>query len=364
MRARTLQITVNAKAIAPKPRSHTPRRALLVLVGAAALVLGSVSGVSASATHTPHASRHLPGRLIFLDFRFDGSPSTLWTVLPGSSHATQIAHASVPIIAAAISPRGDQIVFNRDRDFAYTGARDQLVLARPDGSHQVVVRGACSGRCHWFDETSWAPDGNTLLMYRCLGLCSASGYHSFYAVWSVRTDGTHLRQLTFPGRYTHKSKLSDHQPQMAPNGRSFVFDRLDDATGLFTMEVASVTGGKPEAIVLPTSLNPGDPRWTPNGSRILFQSPAEPTYNEAQNLYTIRADGGGLRQITHYQVPRGQHFGGLFHPSFSPDGRYIAASHAFSTKGQSYLILSASGRQVARIYVDQVPNEISWGHRS
>jgi Tol biopolymer transport system component len=339
-------------------------RPLLVLMGAAALILGTLSGVSATAAPTPHAPHHFPGRLVFLDFPFDGSPSTLWTVLPGSSHATQIVHAKVPIIAAAISPRGDQIVFNRDRYFAYTGARDQLLLARPDGSHRHVIHAACAGSCHWFDETSWAPDGKTLLMYRCLGLCPRSGYHSFYAVWSIRTDGTHLRQLTFPGEYTHRSKLNDHQPQMAPDGRSFVFDRLDDATGHFTMEIAPITGGAPNAIPLRSDLNPGDPRWTPDGSRILFQAPAEPTYDAAQNLYTIRPNGHGLRQITHYEVPPGQHFGGLFHPSFSPDGRYIAASHTYSTKGQSYLILSATGRQLARIYVDQVPNEISWGPRS
>ena len=71
-------------------------------------------------------------------------------------------------------------------------------------------------------------------------------------------DSTDLRQLTFPGEYTHTNKLNDHYPEVSPDGNSFAFDRLDDATGRFTMNMTPIAGGIPTAIPLPDRLNPRD----------------------------------------------------------------------------------------------------------
>ena len=303
-----------------------------------------------------------PGLLISVNRPWDGSPSSLWTMSPGGSKATQVASAKVPIIAPVFSPSGDEVVYNRDVDYRYTDVRDRLVLARPDGSDTHVVRAACSDDCHWFDDLDWAPDGQTILMWRCVGMCPLSGYHSFYAIWSIRTDGTDLSQLTFPGMYSHTNKLNDHDPDVSPDGSSFVFDRLDDATGRFTLETAPMTGGDPVAIPLPDRLDPGAPTWTPDGSEILFQSPADLTKNRAINLYTVRPDGSDLQQITHYHVPDGQHYGGVFHPSYSPDGSYIAVTHMFRPAGLfSYVILTPDGHQVARIPVGPNLTDMEWG---
>ncbi len=343
-------------------RHHSPRRGSMALVGAASLICLILAAVPARGALPSFAHRvSFPGRLVFVNRPFDGTPSTIWTVLPGSSKATEVAHAKVPIIAPTFSPSGDEIAFDRDVDYRYNDARDRMVIANADGSNKRVLRSACSGECHWIDELDWAPDGQTILMWRCLGLCPKNGYHSFYAIWSIRTDGTDLQQLSFPGDYTHTNRLNDHNPDVSPDGNSFAFDRLDDATGRFTIEIASITGGTSTPIPLPDRLNPGDPTWTPDGSKILFQSPADPIYNRAINFYTVNLDGTGLEQITHYHVPRGQHFGGLFHPSFSPDGLYISASHIYTPSGFSYLILSPDGQLVARIPIEQNANEIDWG---
>jgi Tol biopolymer transport system component len=337
----------------------TSKRAAFVC--AAVLFLG-LSPVASSRAASPTAlAGDFPGLLVFLERPLDGTPPSVWTVAPGSSEATEIAGGNVPLLAPTFSPSGDEIAYNRDADYRYTGARDKLVITSPDGSQRRVVRPACSGECHWIDELDWAPDGETILMLRCVGLCPANGYHSSYGIWSIRTDGTNLQQLTFPGTYTHASKLNDHAPDVSPDGTSFVFHRLDDATGESTIEVAPITGGTPVPVPLPEELDPVNPIWTPDGSRILFQSPSDLFLDEAINLYTVNPDGTDLRQITHYEVPQGQHFGGVFEPTFSPDGLFLAATHVFGPHGFSYVILSPDGSPIARVPIGPNATEIEWG---
>lgn len=343
------------------PTNHSLRRGRRALVGAALLIGCIVPAAPVRAVAPSVGPGGFPGLFVFVNRSFDGNPPTIWTVAPGSSDATEIAHARVPLIAADISPTGEEIAYNRDADYLYTDARDRLVITSFDGSDRRVVRSACQGECHWFDELDWTPDGQTILMWRCLGVCPANGYHSSYAIWSIKADGTNLQQLTFPGAYTHTSKLNDHSPDVSPDGSSFVFDRLDDTTGRFTLEIAPIGGGEPTAIPLPDRLDPGNPIWTPDGSQILFQSPSDLVYNRAINLYTVDPDGTDLRKITDYHVPNGQHFGGVFEPTFSPDGLYMAATHMFSPNGFSYVILSPDGTLVSRIPIEQNATEIEWG---
>ena len=68
----------------------------------------------------------------------------------------------------------------------------------------------------------------------------------------------------------------------------------------------------------PFSLAAGDgPDWSPDGSKILFRSPENEDFLHSQ-LYTVRPDGRHLKQVTH--VPDGTH---LYSALFSPDGRRI-----------------------------------------
>ena len=348
-------------ALTPGPFIRRIRERWTILAVAAALVVGLIQQAGSAHAAAGSVRQPFPGVLVAVNRSFDGSQPSIWTIVPGSSRGTEIAHASVPLIAPDISPTGDRIAFDRDVDYRYTDARDRLVLASPDGSDKHVVRAACSGDCHWFDDLSWAPDGQTILMWRCVGSCPASGYHSSYAIWSIRTDGTELRQLTFPGAYTHASKLNDHSPEASPDGTSFVFVRFDDTTGRSTLEIAPMTGGAPTEIPLPSGLNPGESVWTPDGSSILFQSPPDIADGEAINLYTVGLDGSNLQQITHYHVPDGQHFAGVFHPSFSPDGQYIAATHMFSPSGFSYVILSPDGQLITRAPIGPNLVDMEWG---
>ena len=61
---------------------------------------------------------------------------------------------------------------------------------------------------------------------------------------------------------------------------------------------------------------PGNPRWSPNGRRILFQASTS-SASEVLDLFTIKPNGTGLRNLT---STRTVHEGS---PDWSPDGKRI-----------------------------------------
>ena len=184
----------------------------------------------ASPIPRPKSDLHLPGFLLFLNYNYGGRPfSTLWRTRPGSKRMVQITHSRFSIWAPAISPDGSQIAFDRARGGHHS---DVLVFANPDGTHQRTVDSLCAKSCSFFDEMTWSPDGKTVLVLMATGVKP----HLEGGIWSIRVDGTHRRQLTFPGPSNGRGGLDDHHPKVAPDGMSFVFDRIDEATGRHRIE--------------------------------------------------------------------------------------------------------------------------------
>ncbi len=308
----------------------------------------------ASPIPRPKSDLRLPGFLLFLNYNYGGRPfSTLWRTRPGSKRMVQITHSRFSIWAPAISPDGSRIAFNRARGGHHS---DVLVFANPDGTHQRTVDSLCAKSCSFFDEMTWSPDGKTVLVLMATGVKP----HLEGGIWSIRVDGTHRRQLTFPGPSNGRGGLDDHHPKVAPDGMSFVFDRINEATGRHHIEISPIDGGTPTEVTIPHRLNPGDPTWTPDGSRILFQSPPEPTPGHAQNFYTIRQDGTGLRQITHYADAPGKYVG-VFHPCFSPDGRHFSASELLGNGPSDIAIFTAEGHRILRMPSPLIENNVEWG---
>ena len=318
-----------------------------------ATVLLPAGAGNASPLSQARGQRRLPGRLLFLNF--GGQPfSTLWTTRPGSTHMEQVTHSRFSVWAPAISPDGKQIAFDRARGGRHS---DVLVFADPDGTHQRTVHSLCAKTCSFFDEMTWAPDGQTLLMLMATGVKP----HLEGGIWSIRVDGTHRRQLTFPGPSNSRGGLDDHHPSVSPDGATFVFDRTNETTGRHHTEISPIGGGTPVEVPVPHRLNPGDPTWTPDGSRIFFQSPPEPTPGVGQNFYTIRLDGTGLRRITNYPDIPGRYVG-VFHPCFSPDGRYFSASELPVHGRGGIAIFTMSGHRI--MLMDNpglIENNVVWG---
>ena len=101
---------------------------------------------------------------------------------------------------------------------------------------------------------------------------------------------------------------------VSPGGQTLAFSLLGD---IYTMPIAGGT---------PTRISEGlawevQPRFSPDGSRIAFTSDR----GGGDNIWIMNADGSDKRAVTE------EKFRLLNQPSWSPDGRFIAAKKHFTT---------------------------------
>ncbi|MGB3724010.1 MAG: amidohydrolase, partial [Pacificimonas sp.] len=101
---------------------------------------------------------------------------------------------------------------------------------------------------------------------------------------------------------------------LSPDGRTIAFSLLGD---IYTLPVAGGT---------PTRISQGlawdvHPRWSPDGARIAYTSDR----GGGDNIWVMASNGGDPRQVTK------EDFRLLNQPSWSPDGRFIAAKKHFTT---------------------------------
>ena len=104
---------------------------------------------------------------------------------------------------------------------------------------------------------------------------------------------------------------------VSPDGKSIAFDMLGD---IYTM---SISGGKATPIRQGVAWEV-QPRFSPDGSKILFTSDA----GGGDNIWTMNPDGSEAKQITK------ESFRLLNNAEWMPDGNYIVARKHF-TSGRS-----------------------------
>ncbi|MEL7198792.1 MAG: amidohydrolase family protein [Pseudomonadota bacterium] len=102
---------------------------------------------------------------------------------------------------------------------------------------------------------------------------------------------------------------------VSPDGRTIAFTMLGD---IYTVPI---TGGSAQRIAEGMSWEV-HPRFSPDGSRIAFTSDR----GGGNNIWIMNADGSDKRQLTK------ESFRLLNQPTWSPDGRFIAAKKHFTTQ--------------------------------
>jgi Tol biopolymer transport system component len=137
---------------------------------------------------------------------------------------------------------------------------------------------------------------------------------------SAATDGS---ESVFPLRTTRVVEFSTTEgtkmnPDVAPDGRSIVFDLLGD------LYLLGLDGGEARPLSQGAAMD-FRPRFSPDGTRIAFISDR----NGTDNLWVMNADGSGARMVSAQdpnQHPKDIRF--FVTPTWTADGKAVAASVA------------------------------------
>jgi Tol biopolymer transport system component len=136
---------------------------------------------------------------------------------------------------------------------------------------------------------------------------------------------------------------------VSPGGQQIVFDLMGD---LYLLPIA---GGVAKRITSGPAIDT-QPRFSPDGRRIVFLSDRSGTYN----VWTCEVTGDALHQVTH-SAPTRRYLREFIQPQWTPDGRAILVTHALDEGDGRFDLaaLDASGQPVPTLKVAQQPSSRS-----
>lgn len=182
-------------------------------------------------------------------------------------------------------------------------------------------------------EPQWSPDGMFLVFEsgRKLDGSDAAGPNNTRNIWRVNADATGLRLVT----NVTAANADAFEPQWSPDSSKIAFssrrklDGTDAASPNLIFNIwrvnADGTGLMPLTTMTAPGTSSGTPRWSPDGTKILFYSSRAIDGTDARNLngtdniWQVNADGTGVRLVTNNTALYANNYGG----DWSPDGTKI-----------------------------------------
>jgi hypothetical protein len=202
-----------------------------------------------------------------------------------SAHNAKSHHGSVPSFAKRL---GGEVAYN---------CQVSICLMRPDGTGQRTLLATFA---EW--DPAWSPNGRLLAFRGYFGPAEGS-----YGIYTVRANGCQLRRVPHG--------LQGANPTWSPTGRQIAFA----AAGAAGIDIMNADGSGLRRLMRSRSTTADRPSWSAR-NLIAFVRHRGPGPGQ---IYTVRPDGTGLRQITNGP--------GSDQPSWSPSGQLIAFVTASGT---------------------------------
>ena len=297
--------------------------ALLVSCGQSATVQQTAASPTVQQTGgTPTVSSHAHTDQIawqgFLDP--DQSTAAIFSANADGSDARQLTYPrhGEQDGNADWSPDGSKILF---ADVAANGTGDVWVMnADGTGLKQLT---SCTGMCNGAQEAKWSPDGSKILYDVADNPICPDGNATSVDLWIMNADGSHPVQITHTPLPT---SIADNAPAWSPDGKQIIFARNHLVGQSYDDQALFLINPDGTGLKQLTSwghLEAGNAKWSPDGTRILFQSFGSFPEGSIPQLYTILPDGMHLVQLTTNERN--------YEPAWSPDGTKIIFAHRSST---------------------------------
>jgi TolB protein len=266
-----------------------------------------------------------PGENGKIAFDSDDGDIDIWTINPNGSKLDNLT-ANSDAFEGLSSWRADgrKLVFLSDRSTATNPEGDtEIFVMNANGSNQQQIT------FNALDEEfpAWSPDGR-IVFARDLDPIVGQVDDD---IFTMEADGTNQKNLTnSPG-------VGDFEPSWSPTGRriAFVSDRDGDGE-IYTMRPDG-TGVRQLTF---DGLGYEFPDWSPDGRLIAFHSGPSGEF-DLYDVYTIRANGGDKTRLTF-----GAGFDGF--PVWSPNGRRLAFASGRDGNGEIYTMRADGSHQTNR----------------
>jgi Tol biopolymer transport system component len=296
------------------------------------------------ATPTP------PGRngLIVYAQEFGPDHFQLFTIQPDGSGRRQITRGAASSLQADWAPNGRSLVYEIDRSKPGEPCCSSAVVAvmsSGGGKPRILTPKGFQG------NPSFSPDGKWIVYVRDPG-------PNDNGLWLIRADGRGLHRLTRNPFMKNGECGCDEDPNFSPDGKFVSFVRIkkdQEQQALFVVR----RNGTGLRQLTPYSWEVAKKHdWSPDGRLILLTTNADFVRpNESANMVTIRPDGSGRTELTHYTSGKENAFAG----SFSPDGKQIVFRRE---QGVTYSIavIDRDGGQPQNLTTGNgKPRFIDWG---
>jgi len=209
------------------------------------------------------------------------------------------------IFAQSATAQAGRLAFDHDGEVFVMGI---------DGSGREQVT-QTAGEAESVDP-DWSPDGTQIAFAR------GDEFRNI----RVRGSDGQVRRLTRPGR-----RAGDGSPDWRPDGRAIVFDRLRFGKDSLTTSIVTVdvgTGGErtlKRIVAGNTLVFIGEPRWSPDGTKILYTGTSPGKDEFVPSLYVLDVATGKSKKLA----------SSAGSGAWSPDGSRIAFSSTRDKNGKT-----------------------------
>jgi Tol biopolymer transport system component len=252
------------------------------------------------------------------------------------------------------SPDGSRIAFDHWTPDVAVPGRDLIDIwtAAADGSDARRVA-ACDLPCFQLSYPAWSPDGTQLAVVRYDEQVGADWGPSAIEVVDLATGARRVVHESADG------SIAYYNPRWSPDGSQIVFglETYTDATeATFVSAALAVVAadGSDVAprIITPAEVDAWEPDWHPSGDRIAFRTHFDPgdsaDRTQPSDLYTIRPDGTGLTPVTSFGLGNQR----AIEPTWTPDGQRIVFTLVDGFGGgqiPAIALVNADGGNVSRL---------------